>query len=78
MKVKVKATKDLTLAVAKSICETAAKKASEIRILYRDKVANAKSLMGVVALSFKKGTDLFLVAEGADAARAIDSIKILL
>ena len=78
MKVKVKATKDLTLAVAKSICETAAKKASEIRILYRDKVANAKSLMGVVALSFKKGADLFLVAEGADAARAIESIKALL
>ena len=78
MKVKVKATKDLTLAVAKSICETAAKKASEIRILYRDKVANAKSLMGIVALSYKKGTELLVVAEGKDAARAIDELKKIL
>lgn len=78
MKVKVTASRDLTLAVAKKICETAAKKNAEIRILYRDKVANAKSLMGVVALSFKKGADLFLVAEGGDATKAIDSLKPLL
>jgi len=78
MKIKVTASKDLTLAIAKSIAETAAKRASEIRILYRDKVANAKSLMGVVALSFKKGAELMLVAEGGDASRALDGLKTLL
>ena len=77
MKSKIIASKDLTLAVAKAIAENAAKRTSEIRILYRDKVANAKSLMGVVALSFKKGAELHIVAEGADAARAIEGLKSL-
>ena len=78
MKQKVTAKCDLTLSTAKSIAESVAKCRAEVRILYRDKVANAKSLMGVVALSFKKGAELVVVAEGADAARAIDSVKRLL
>lgn len=78
MKSKVIASKDLTLVIAKSVAESASKRASEIRILYRDKVANAKSLMGVVALSYKKGAELFIVAEGADAARAVEGLKSLL
>lgn len=78
MRSKVTASKDLTLALAKTLSETAAKHHSEIRLLYRDKVANAKSLMGVVALSYKKGAELYLVAEGKDAARATDAVKALL
>ena len=75
MKCTVTASKDLSLTAAKAIAESAAKSSSEIRILYRDKVANAKSLMGVVALSFKKGAELVLVAEGKDAAAALDKLK---
>lgn len=78
MRSKIKASKDLTLAVAKTVAETAAKHHAEIRLLYRDKVANAKSLMGVVALSYKKGAELILVAEGKDATRATDAVKALL
>ena len=78
MKSKVTATKDLTLAQAKTLAETSAKLSAEVRILYRDKVANAKSLMGVVALSFKKGAELIVVTEGKDAALAIEKIKKLL
>ena len=75
MKTKLVASGDLTLAKAKIIAETAAKFTSEVRILYRDKGANAKSLMGVVALSFKKGADLVVVAEGGDASRALEQMK---
>ena len=78
MKCTVTASKDLSLAAAKTIAECAAKRSSEIRILYRDKVANAKSLMGVVALSFKKRAELVLVAEGKDASLALEGIKKLL
>lgn len=78
MKIKVKASETLSLAKAKRIAETVAKSKSEVRILYRDKGANAKSLMGVVALSFKKGDELYLVAEGADAAKAIEELKSIL
>ena len=75
MKIKVNATRDLTLAIAKSIAETAGKSQSDLRILCRDKGANAKSLMGVVALSYKKGESLVIVADGRDAARAVEEIK---
>lgn len=74
MKTKLTATRDLTLTGAKSIAAVAQKYAAEIRILCRDKGANAKSLMGVIALSYKKGETLYLVAEGKDAARASEEI----
>ena len=75
MKIKVNATRDLTLATAKSIAERAGKLQSDLRILCRDKGANAKSLMGIVALSYKKGETLLVVAEGRDAAQAVEEIK---
>lgn len=78
MKTKIIASKDLSLALAKRVAEMAAKSTSEVRVLFRDKGANAKSLMGVIALSFKKGAELYLVAEGRDAAHAIESLKSIL
>lgn len=68
------ASADLTLAVAKKIAQTAGGFQSEIRLLYRDKGANAKSLMGVVSLAYKKGAELSLFADGKDAAAAIRAI----
>ena len=78
MKLMIKATKDLDLAKAKSIAETAGRYKAESRILFKDKGANAKSLMGIVMLSFKKGSEIVLVAEGRDAAQAIDALKSIL
>jgi len=78
MKSSIKAKADLTLALAKKVAECAAKCVSDIRVLTGNKSANAKSLMGVIALSYKKGADLILIAEGRDAAHAIEELKKLL
>ena len=78
MKTVVKAKTDLNLALAKRVAESAAGCASDIRVLTGNKSANAKSLMGVIALAFKKGAELILYAEGKDAARAIEELKKLL
>jgi len=78
MKTAVKAKADLTLALAKKVAESAAKCVSDVRVLTGNKSANAKSLMGVIALSYKKGANLILIAEGKDAARAIEELKKLL
>ena len=78
MRCKVKATADLTLVLAKKVAEIASKYMSDVRVLAGDKSANAKSLMGVVALSYKKGAELLLLAEGRDAERAIEELKKLL
>jgi len=78
MKIKLKARADLTLVLAKKVAECAAKCSSDIRLLTGNKSANAKSLMGVIALSYKNGAELILVAEGRDAAHAIEELKKLL
>ena len=78
MKATIKAKKDLDLNGAKKIAETAGAFKAESRLLFRDKGANAKSLMGIITLSYKKGAEILIHAEGKDAAEAIDAIKALI
>lgn len=78
MKVTVTATSDLSLPLAKRIAETASATRADVRLLYKDKGANAKSLMGLISLSYKKGSVLTLVALGKDEEKAVESIRALL
>ncbi|MBQ9369568.1 MAG: HPr family phosphocarrier protein [Clostridia bacterium] len=78
MKVTVTATSDLSLPLAKRIAETASATRADVRLLYKDKGANAKSLMGIISLSYKKGSVLTLVALGKDEEKAVESIRALL
>ena len=78
MKVTVKAKKDLDLSAAKKIAETAGSFKAESRLLYGDKDANAKSVMGIVTLSYKKGAELVVYAEGKDAAAVIEALRAIL
>jgi len=78
MKTTVKAQRDLDLRAAKTIAETAGQFKSDTRLLFRDKGANAKSLMGIVTLSYKKGAEIVVCAEGKDAAEALAALKELL
>ena len=75
MKEKVKATLGITLAQAKRIAEVAATSRSDIRLLYKDKGANAKSLMGIISLAYKSGSEIVICAEGRDAATAIGKLR---
>ena len=78
MKTTVKAKRDLDLRAAKTIAETAGQFKSETRLLFRDKGANAKSLMGIITLSYKKGAEIVVYAEGKDADEALAALKELL
>ena len=78
MKITVTAKSDLTLPLAKRIAETASATRADVRLLYRDKGANAKSLMGLVSLSYKKGSALTLVTQGKDEEKAAEAIRALL
>ena len=78
MRITVTATSDLTLPLAKRIAETASATRADVRLLYRDKGANAKSLMGLVSLSYKKGSALTLVTQGKDEEKAAEAIRALL
>jgi len=78
MRVKITATSDLTLPLAKRIAETASATRADVKLLYKDKGANAKSLMGLVSLSYKKGSELIIVAQGKDEEKAVESLRALL
>ena len=78
MKVTLTATSDLSLPLAKRIAETASATRADVRLLYKDKGANAKSLMGLISLSYKKGSVLTLVAQGKDEEKAVAAIRALL
>ena len=48
---------------------------SRIRILRDGREADAKSIMRVMMLAASKGTSIEVVAQGADAAEAVDAIE---
>ena len=47
---------------------------AHIDIRLKDKLINAKSIMGVLSLSVHKGQALYLVAKGEDAQQAIAAL----
>ena len=50
----------------------------EIQLRRDERIANAKSIMGVMMLAAAKGTALRLYAEGSDAEQALDQIEALI
>lgn len=58
---------------------TYAKKfSSHIEIKYKEKTANAKSLMSVLALCVPYGADITITAEGEDEKKAVDELTEML
>ncbi|MDR3264280.1 MAG: HPr family phosphocarrier protein [Clostridiales bacterium] len=61
---------------AASFTNAASKFKSEIQLYHNNKKVNAKSLMGVLAvsLSLRRGDEIMLTAAGADEAKAISDL----
>jgi len=69
---------NLTTDIARLIVEKASRHDGNVSILYDNKKVNAKSIMGVLSLSFKKGEVAFIEASGEDAENIIDIITKLI
>jgi phosphocarrier protein len=59
---------------ASKLVQLASKYPVEVQIGREDMMVNAKSIMGVLMLAASKGTDLQVVATGADADTAVDAL----
>jgi phosphocarrier protein len=59
---------------ASKLVQLASKYPVEVQIGREDMMVNAKSIMGVLMLAASKGTDLQVVASGADADTAVDAL----
>ncbi len=51
---------------------------SQILIESENMKVNAKSIMGVLSLSLKKGDEFFIIANGKDEKEAIDALEAFL
>lgn len=63
---------------ASLLVSNAGKFSSEINIEYKEKKANLKSIMGVMALGIKKGETIKITEEGPDEDDAIVKLEELL
>ena len=57
------------------IANTSARFACDIKILKDKMEVNAKSIMGIMTLAAGKGTDITVVADGADEVQALEAIN---
>ncbi|MDO8137088.1 MAG: HPr family phosphocarrier protein, partial [Candidatus Brocadiales bacterium] len=62
---------------ATRFAEIANRYSSDIKVLARDKEANAKSVIELLTLGAERGTDIRIVARGSDATEAIDALEAL-
>ena len=74
VRVKLPDTVDLHARPAADFVRTAMRFSADMWVAVGDREVDAKSLLSILALGAKAGTDLRLRAEGADAAAAIDAL----
>ncbi|HEB93874.1 MAG TPA: HPr family phosphocarrier protein [Gammaproteobacteria bacterium] len=63
---------------AAKLVATASRFESEIKLLKAHAEVNAKSILGVMMLAAAKGSELTLIAEGADENAALDALEDLI
>lgn len=59
---------------AAKLVSTASAFSSQIKVGYKDRMVDGKSIMAVMMLAASKGTDIELHADGNDAEAAIDAL----
>ena len=59
---------------AAKLVSTASAFSSQIKVGYKDRLVDGKSIMAVMMLAASKGTDIELHADGADAEAAIEAL----
>ncbi len=57
--------------------QEANKYTSDIFVEKEDKKVNAKSIMGIMSLAISTGTDIVIIADGADAEEAVENLSAL-
>ena len=68
----------LHLRPAGRIMETASRFKSNIKLIWKGRSANAKSLLEMVSLAILPGSELTFTAEGEDAEEAVRAIEELI
>lgn len=57
------------------LVSNASKFESDIKLEYKEKQVNLKSIMGVMGLGIPKGASIKIIAEGSDAEAALNALE---
>ncbi len=76
--IELQSTAGLHAALASKLVQAASNFDSQIWIEYKDKIVDAKSILGLMSLAIPSGQDVLIVAEGNEAEKAILDIAKLL
>ena len=68
----------LHASLASKVVQTASKYSVDVRLTYKDKVVDAKSILGLMSLAIPTGENVRITAEGVDAEKAIKDIEKIL
>ncbi len=74
----IKSTVGLHASLAAKVVQTASKYDVDIKLVYKDKVVDVKSILGLISLAIPSGENVLLTAKGKDASAAIDEIEKIL
>lgn len=51
---------------------------SDIKLLHDGKTINAKSLLGMLVIGIKRGSEVTIIADGTDEESAVEALSIIL
>ena len=77
-KIVIKSTVGLHASLAAKVVQSASKFDVDIKLHYKDKVVDVKSILGLMSLAIPSGENVVLVATGDQALTAIESIEKIL
>lgn len=74
----IQSTAGLHAALASKVVHAASRFDADIRLIYADKVVDAKSILGLMSLAIPSGENVVLIAEGPEADQVITDIEKIL
>ena len=77
-KIVIKSTVGLHASLAAKVVQSASKFDVDIKLHYKDKVVDVKSILGLMSLAIPSGENVVLVATGDQALTAIEQIEKIL
>ena len=76
--IELRSTVGLHASLASKLVQTASKYDVEVKLVYDDKVVDAKSILGLMSLAIPTGKNIKIIAEGNQAKEALEDIQKIL
>lgn len=74
----IKSTVGLHASLAAKLVQMASKYDADVKLIYHDKVVDAKSVLGLISLAIPCGENVKLISTGKDAEKALKEIQKIL